>query len=72
MPHYQDLNWQGLAFPQERFQKIMTIDPREARNEALDQQELFDRFGNRLPSELEEERKKLLDRVEANARVAAK
>ncbi len=72
MPHYQDLNWQGLAFPQERFAKIMTIDPREARNEALDQQELFDRFGNRLPSELEEERKKLLNRVEANARVAAK
>jgi phosphoenolpyruvate carboxykinase (GTP) len=71
MPHYQDLNWQGLAFPQERFAKIMTIDPREARNEALDQQELFDRFGNRLPSELEEERRKLLNRVEAQAGIPA-
>jgi phosphoenolpyruvate carboxykinase (GTP) len=72
MPHYQDLNWQGLAFTQDRFAKIMDIDPREARREALDQQELFDRFGARLPSELEEERKKLLNRVEAKAGVAAK
>jgi phosphoenolpyruvate carboxykinase (GTP) len=72
MPHYQDLNWQGLAFPQERFAKIMDIDPKEARNEALDQQELFDRFGNRLPEEFEEERQGLLRRIEAAARVPAK
>jgi phosphoenolpyruvate carboxykinase (GTP) len=72
MPHYQDLNWQGLAFPQERFAKIMSIDPKEARNEALDQQELFDRFGNRLPEEFEEERQGLLRRIETKAGIAAK
>jgi phosphoenolpyruvate carboxykinase (GTP) len=72
MPHYQDLNWQGLVFSQDRFAKIMNVDPREARNEALDQQELFDRFGARLPVELEEERQGLLRRVETTARVPAK
>lgn len=72
MPHYQDLNWQGLAFPQERFAKIMNVDPEEARNEALDQQELFDRFGNRLPDEFEEERRGLLRRIEATSGVPAK
>ncbi len=72
MPRYQDLSWQGLAFSQERFAKIMDVDPREAKSEALDQQELFDRFGHRLPSEFEEERRNLLRRVEAKAGVAAK
>ncbi len=72
MPHYQDLNWQGLSFSPDRFAKIMDVNPEEARKEALDQQELFDRFGRRLPRELEEERQGLLRRIEATARVAAK
>ena len=49
----------------------MAVDPGEAKREALDQQELFDRFGSRLPSELEEERQSLLSRIEAQ-QVAAK
>ena len=49
----------------------MAVDPREAKREALDQQELFDRFGSRLPSELEEERQNLLSRIGAQ-QVAAK
>jgi phosphoenolpyruvate carboxykinase (GTP) len=71
MPQYQDLNWTGLTFTPDRFAKIMAVDPGEAKREALDQQELFDRFGSRLPSELEEERQSLLSRIEAQ-QVAAK
>jgi phosphoenolpyruvate carboxykinase (GTP) len=71
MPQYQDLNWTGLPFPQDRFAKIMSVDTGEAKREALDQQELFDRFGSRLPSEMEEERQNLLSRIEAQ-QVAAK
>ncbi len=65
MPHYQDLNWQDLAFSPERFSKIMAIDRAEARAEARDQEELFDRFGSRLPAELEEQRQQLMRRLEA-------
>ena len=50
----------------------MSVDPAEARAEARDQQELFDRFGTRLPTELEDERQRLLGRIEAASRVAAK
>jgi phosphoenolpyruvate carboxykinase (GTP) len=72
MPHYQDINWQGLSFPADRFAKIMDVNPDEARKEALDQRELFGRFGKRLPSALEEERQSLLRRIDESARVAAK
>jgi phosphoenolpyruvate carboxykinase (GTP) len=67
MPRYQDLNWQGLAFTAERFAKIMAIDPDEARAEARDQEELFDRFGSRLPAEMEEQRQLLLNRLDTAA-----
>ncbi|CAK0755362.1 hypothetical protein CCP1ISM_6000001 [Azospirillaceae bacterium] len=64
-PRYQDLNWTGLDFPQEKFNTIMNIDRKEALNEAQDQVELFDRFGQRLPQELEQERQALIKRLEA-------
>ncbi|HXS38790.1 MAG TPA: phosphoenolpyruvate carboxykinase (GTP) [Stellaceae bacterium] len=72
MPQYQDLNWTGLPFPQDRFAKIMSVNPAEARSEAIEQQELFGRFGRHLPRELEEERQALLQRIESTERVAAK
>jgi phosphoenolpyruvate carboxykinase (GTP) len=71
MPHYQDLNWQGLAYSEEKFAKLMAIDPQEARLEAEDQEELFDKFGTRLPPELEQQRQNLLRRLGSVARGAA-
>ena len=71
MPHYQDINWQGLSFPKEKFNQVMAIDPAEARAEARDQEELFDRFGSRLPSEMEEQRQQLLRRLAAQPVPAA-
>jgi phosphoenolpyruvate carboxykinase (GTP) len=72
MPQYQDLNWTGLPFSQDRFAKIMSVNPAEARSEAIEQQELFGRFGRHLPRELEDERQALLRRIESTERVAAK
>jgi phosphoenolpyruvate carboxykinase (GTP) len=63
MPHYQDLNWQGLPFPKEKFEKLMNVPPDEARAEAEDQSQLFTRFGSRLPPELEQQRQNLLRRL---------
>jgi len=71
MPHYQDLNWNGLDFPRDKFLKIMTIDREEAVAEVRDQQELFDRFGSHLPQELEQERQDLARRLEAAPEVWA-
>ncbi|MCG5243156.1 phosphoenolpyruvate carboxykinase (GTP) [Azospirillum doebereinerae] len=63
-PRYQDLNWNGLSFGQEKFSKIMDIDRKEAEAEARDQEELFNRFGSRLPTEIEQQRLALLKRLE--------
>lgn len=63
MPRYQDLNWQGLAFPEAKYNAIMNINRQEAVNEAEDQAELFDRFGKHLPPEMEAERENLLRRL---------
>ena len=63
-PRYQDLNWAGLNFPADKFAKIMNIDRKEAEAEAKDQEELFNRFGDRLPEEIEQQRLALLKRLE--------
>ena len=64
MPRYQDLNWNGIDFSEDRFNSIMNIDRGEAVAEAKDQAELFARFGHHLPAELEKEREDLLRRLE--------
>ena len=64
-PHYEDLDWTGLDFPKEKFETIMNIDRAEALAEARDQGDWFDRFGNRLPPELDQERQCLIKRLEA-------
>ncbi|MBP2296338.1 phosphoenolpyruvate carboxykinase (GTP) [Azospirillum rugosum] len=66
MPHYQDLNWAGLNFAEDKFRKIMDIDRKEAEAEAKDQEELFNRFGSHLPNEIEQQRVELLKRLEAS------
>ncbi|CAO3449025.1 phosphoenolpyruvate carboxykinase (GTP) [Azospirillum largimobile] len=68
-PRYQDLNWSGLNFPADKFAKIMDIDRKEAEAEAKDQEELFNRFGDRLPSEIEQQRIALLKRLENSPEV---
>jgi phosphoenolpyruvate carboxykinase (GTP) len=63
MPHYEDLNWKGLDFPKEKFRKITDIDRAQAQAEAEDQKTLFDKFGSRLPAELEQQRQDLIRRL---------
>lgn len=63
VPPYEELIWEGLSFSEERFYEIMDIDREKARQEANDQQELFTRFGEHLPREMELERELLLSRL---------
>lgn len=63
LPPYKALNWEGLAFPMERYFEIMNIDRELAQQEANDQEEFFNRFGDRLPREMELERELLLSRL---------
>jgi len=63
VPPYDALNWNGLDFSKESYYAIMKIDREVARQEANDQEELFTRFGDHLPREMEIEREMLLARL---------
>ena len=63
VPSYEELNWEGLDFSREQYYSIMNIDRELARKEANDQEELFTRFGDHLPPEMELERQLQLARI---------
>jgi phosphoenolpyruvate carboxykinase (GTP) len=63
VPTYEALNWEGLAFSKDKFYEIMNIDRERARHEANDQEELFTRFGDHLPREMELQRELFLARL---------
>lgn len=65
MPRRGDMNWTGLDFDNETFRTLMEVDREAGRREAEDQWELFDRFGERLPAEMENQRQKQLERLES-------
>jgi phosphoenolpyruvate carboxykinase (GTP) len=64
LPEYDDLNWNGLAFDRGAFRELMLIDKAEAKREAADQRKFFDKFGARLPAEMERQRQAFAARLE--------
>jgi phosphoenolpyruvate carboxykinase (GTP) len=51
MPRYEDMDWTGLDFSLEDFNKIMTIDREPWKKELLSHEELFARMYDKLPKE---------------------
>lgn len=51
MPGYEDIDWRGLDFSREEFDRLMTIDREEWKQELLSHAELFERMYDRLPKE---------------------
>jgi phosphoenolpyruvate carboxykinase (GTP) len=69
MPHFSDLHWAGLDFPKTKFDEIMKIYKGSALTEAHDQATLFEKFGDRLPKELELHRQMQIARLERSPEV---
>ncbi|MEA3274419.1 MAG: phosphoenolpyruvate carboxykinase (GTP) [Pseudomonadota bacterium] len=63
VPGFDAINWEGLDFKKEDFFAIMNIDREVSRKETNDQEELFTRFGDHLPREMEIERELQLARL---------
>ncbi|MBK1648497.1 phosphoenolpyruvate carboxykinase (GTP) [Rhabdochromatium marinum] len=63
LPPYAAMSWEGLDFSQDAYDSIMRIDKEIAQHESLDQAELFARFGDHMPRELEQQRELLLSRL---------
>jgi len=60
MPCYEDLEWSGIDFPKDKYRSISDVIRGEGLAEAEDQENLFARFGDKLPKEMEEERQSLI------------
>ncbi|WP_295440541.1 phosphoenolpyruvate carboxykinase (GTP) [uncultured Thiodictyon sp.] len=63
VPDYDALDWKGLEFSKDVYAAINNIDTEIARQETNDQEELFTRFGDHLPREMESERNLQLSRL---------
>ncbi len=64
MPTHADINWDGLEFDNTDFHDLMAVDRAGAMADAVDQAELFGRFGDRLPAEMENQRQALIKRLQ--------
>lgn len=63
MPHYEDIEWNGLDFPKEKFEELQAFDREAWREEVLGHEELFLDLHDRLPPETIYERELLICRL---------
>jgi phosphoenolpyruvate carboxykinase (GTP) len=62
-PHYDDIDWQGMDFPKEKFDELQAFDHSAWRQEVLGHEELFLDLHDRLPPEMIYERELLICRL---------
>ena len=63
MPRYRDIEWDGLNFPQEKFEELQSFDKAAWRQEVLGHEELFLDLHAHLPKEMLFERELLVCRM---------
>ncbi|MCW9035821.1 MAG: phosphoenolpyruvate carboxykinase (GTP) [Rhodospirillales bacterium] len=66
MPTRNDITWEGLDFDAETYHNLMKVDKAEGLAEAEELTSHFDQFGDKLPAEMEAERKGLIERLNAS------
>jgi phosphoenolpyruvate carboxykinase (GTP) len=62
-PKYNDIDWTGLDFPRERFERLQNVDRQAWRNEVIGHEELFLDLHDHLPPEMIYERELLICRL---------
>jgi len=65
MPTHADITWDGIEYDDDLFRQLMEVDRAGAMADAEDQSELFGRFGDRLPREMEAQRQAQIERLKA-------
>ncbi len=63
MPDYEDMEWRGLEFPEEKFNALQHFDNKAWRHEVIDHEELFIELHDHLPKEMVYERELLICRL---------
>jgi phosphoenolpyruvate carboxykinase (GTP) len=62
-PYYEDIDWAGLDFPRDKFDRLQEVDRRTWRSELLGHEELFIELHDHLPPEMLYERELLICRL---------
>ncbi|MFP5276036.1 MAG: phosphoenolpyruvate carboxykinase (GTP) [Acidobacteriota bacterium] len=62
-PYYEDINWAGLAFSREQFDKLQEVDRTAWKKEVMGHEELFIELHDHLPPEMIYERELLICRL---------
>ena len=62
-PHYEDMDWSGLAMSREEFDRLMLVDRAAWRKEVMGHEELFLLLHDHLPPEMIYERELLICRL---------
>ena len=62
-PKYDDIQWNGLDFPREKFDELQKVDRKAWKNEVMDHEELFIELHDHLPPEMIYERELLICRL---------
>src|SRR5450432_3536223 len=62
-PHYEDIDWKGLDFPKEKFEKLQAVDRTAWKSEVIGHEELFILLHAHLPPEMIYERELLICRL---------
>ena len=63
IPRYEDVEWAGLDFSREQFEKLQSFNRSAWREEVLGHEELFIELHDRLPAEMIYERELLICRL---------
>jgi phosphoenolpyruvate carboxykinase (GTP) len=63
MPRYEDIDWGGLDFSEDKFNELMAFNRKEWRDEVIAHEELFIDLHDRMPKELVYERELLICRM---------
>jgi phosphoenolpyruvate carboxykinase (GTP) len=62
-PRYEDIDWTGLDFPRDKFEKLQEVDRSSWHAEVIQHEELFIRLHDHLPPEMIYERELLICRL---------
>jgi phosphoenolpyruvate carboxykinase (GTP) len=63
VPRYEDIHWDGLDYPREKFHQLQSVDYQAWRKEVIGHEELFISLHDHLPPELVYERELLICRL---------
>jgi phosphoenolpyruvate carboxykinase (GTP) len=62
-PGFQHLDWEGLPYESDRFDRAMAVDAGQWEKELQSHDNLFGRLGDKHPEALKDERRRLADRL---------